>query len=549
MFSVSVLYLALPHMIFCFGWMKWHWAVLCFLSGTVSVVFSISSFNREAESEKEDLVFPCFYLVWVVVLATVFSVITGAGIGYFHQAGDWHKHNAVFLGLIERQWPVYYSTEAGAAPLVYYVAYYLPAAAVGKAFGWLAANWALFIWNTLGLVLAAMWFVVLAEKRGLWIPIIFFIFSGLDYFGASANIIDRVNPESFPQWSDISGWIVFLKRVCIDYVLLEVFFNQQVTEFWSGGFQYSCNMAHLFWSPNQALAGWILAGMVFRLFGRPSLKNNVLILLSFSLLWGPFITIGLLPFLAADFFAGSAKKSANENGSEGFLTRIREYLTAGNASAAVVFLFAGLFFLAKFSGSPLGPVQDRHGFIFSGGAGQVFDRIGLLVSFCVLEFGVFAVLIFAGGSARRSGRGLLAVVSVAVLLILPLYRYGYYNDLMVRASIPALFALSVFVARAVYDERAAKTVRLLLVLFLLIGSISAMVEIKRNTAVMCERPDLAFYIPVKGSVDDLPAVHRFRKKVQPNFFGQYIGDPSSPFFRIIAREKADATGSHEYDAL
>ena len=46
--------------------------------------------------------------------------------------------------------------------LTYYVAYYLPAALVGKIAGWTAANVVLFAWSATGAALAFLWLVVLS---------------------------------------------------------------------------------------------------------------------------------------------------------------------------------------------------------------------------------------------------------------------------------------------------------------------------------------------------------------------------------------------------
>ena len=74
------------------------------------------------------------------------------------------------------------------AVLTYYVAYYLPAALVGKIAGWTAANVVLFTWSAAGAALAFLWLVVLSEAPVWRCLAIFVLFSGLDLVGAATLV-------------------------------------------------------------------------------------------------------------------------------------------------------------------------------------------------------------------------------------------------------------------------------------------------------------------------------------------------------------------------
>lgn len=41
------------------------------------------------------------------------------------------------------------------------------------------------------------------------------------------------------------------------------------------------------------------------------------------------------------------------------------------------------------------------------------------------------------------------------MAVMPLYRFGLFNDLAMRASIPSLFILAVFVVRALFTAASA----------------------------------------------------------------------------------------------
>lgn len=60
-----------------------------------------------------------------------------------------------------------------AAPLVYYIAYYLPAALLGKLGGWLWAHQVLFVWSWIGLILAMLWFIILNRRAAFTVVLLF----------------------------------------------------------------------------------------------------------------------------------------------------------------------------------------------------------------------------------------------------------------------------------------------------------------------------------------------------------------------------------------
>ena len=103
---------------------------------------------------------------WKVPVRTplpfVSSAFVGVG-GFAPQATDWIKHNAVLSDCVRQPWPVVLMDRADRWPLVYYLAWYLPAALVGKVAGYAAAQVALWVWTSLGVMLAGGWFARLTR--------------------------------------------------------------------------------------------------------------------------------------------------------------------------------------------------------------------------------------------------------------------------------------------------------------------------------------------------------------------------------------------------
>ena len=496
----SLLYLALPYGIFFFGYLHWYFAVVCGIC-----LFLGLGFSWRVPLKIPQVTIAPAHLLLVVIVAFFFLILAGVG-GYGHQDGDWPKHNAILRVLIQQPWPVSYSVsvEQGTSPvtltipLVYYVAYYLPAAVVGKLFGWFWANQALFLWSYLGLCLALLWFVVLAQRASLLTLLIFVCFSGLDVVGlAIVRKIFLQEPIAFLYWEHI--------------------------ERWSGNWQYPANSTLLFWVPNQALGGWIVCAMIFSALLYGTEKKALIFYLALTPLWAPFVTLGLLPYFIADFFSG--KKS--------WLTRVTDYVSFSNV-AGVLFLFLlTLFYGAKFYEIPLPLTPVSKGLVFTHPVVpglSVIESVTLLVLFVVFEFLLYLFLIYKSGLPLSARERLCLQTTLIFLLILPLYRYGFWNDLVMRASIPALFILCVFVVRAFYHAVANKRlVAVFLALLLLIGTLNTFIEFKRHIVETYERAAL-LVIPQAKELHKVPA-----KKLNSSFFFQYIGSTDAPFFKWFTK--------------
>ena len=152
----SLLYLALPHALFLIGWLRW------WIAASLTLLLAAAWLRRPAGSRTVTLGGVLF------AAGAAFAVLIQSGVGGFGpQDMDWHKHNAVLMDLIRSPWPVVYEADGDRMALVYYVAYYLPAAVAGKLAGWRAANLALLAWTWIGLTGVLLWFQALVGKRAI----------------------------------------------------------------------------------------------------------------------------------------------------------------------------------------------------------------------------------------------------------------------------------------------------------------------------------------------------------------------------------------------
>lgn len=499
---LSLIYLAIPNILFAAGWLKWYYALPC----TLLIVFPLVRAWRRAgaPTAAQQTAAPTLgpsHLALLLSTVLLLMLLSGIG-GWGYQETDWLKHNAIFKDLFERPWPVIYDFGGNDLPLVYYLAYYLPPAFLGKLAGWVPANHALFAWSLLGLALALLWFLVLNRRAGATVLFTFAFFSGLDIVGRLliTPLIAIIQPEASEllRWDHIEGWAY--------------------------GWQYSSNATLLFWVPNQALAGWIATGALMYLIQHTRSKTYHLFILSLTALWSPFVCLGLLPFLLADLLAGQGA----------LLDRLRHYRSIPNLCGLLLLSTFALFYSAKLYPLPSylsGEIP--HGFSLASLPDAHTKALGflLILVFCLLEFGLYAILIYRSRAAWQGKTPALFLAALAFLALLPFYRFGALNDLGMRASIPALFVLAVFLSRTLHASSPPARQRIVLIALLLIGSFTVLIELHRHVAGILENGALL-------SIPELSAINELWLSMPRDAAStllQYIGSSQAPFFKYFAR--------------
>jgi hypothetical protein len=327
-----------------------------------------------------------------MALAFAWTALSGAG-GVGYQRGDWLKHNAVLKDLIEKPWPPAYTVRAKGPwmsdeqprPLVFYLAYYLPAALVGKLAGWWAGNAALFVWTWLGAALALLWARRLGGRAGPWLLV---LAGGLDLLGILVRQ-RRLMPVDLP------------------------------TDTWAGSWLMQSASGLLFWVPHQALGGWLAAALT--LDGhRRRLSPRAATLEAFgAAFWSPFATLGLVPFWA---------------------------LRVARSWRAWLLAWPNWTFfplLAGVLGSFYVSIQQPLPSAFLGT--RIFGPLGpRYLLYSLVEWGLLLALCRPWRLPEWRGLWLAAALTLALV---PFVRSGLFNDFAMRVPIPALFVLWMLVAR------------------------------------------------------------------------------------------------------
>ncbi len=479
----SLLYLALPYFLFAYGWLKSWLAVvfiLCLLAGLIL-------------SSKEILRWPppsCEKKGWktgmdwglTLLIAIAWVSLSGVG-GVGLQNTDYTKHNAILKDLMQSSWPVYYDhvPPTGASFFQsYYTAWYLPAALTGKAWGWVYANRALYVWTTLGVYLSLRWFRQCVGTGSYVVCPLFILLGGLDLIGFSLlnKGLPRDGTMHIEWWLRDDTLPMNLKRI----------------------FQYSSNTTLLFYVPQHCLPGWIITGMITHLSIEQVSRRIILFAASLCCLWSPFIAIGLIPVVLASLYH----------------SKIRELISFPNLVVApLIVLIVAVFLSGK------NPEAIPHGAIWN--LYNLYDLLPRLLIFLVLEVFIYAVFCNPSLPQWHGRGGPLLLLTLATLVVLPAYRIGENNDLMMRASIPSLFVMWVFLVGNLTNREGGLSplARRCLLLIILVGAMSGGAEILRSLK------EYTAQVPSWGGTVGVPSLVE-------SLNGQYLGREDSLFFKYLA---------------
>ena len=225
LYALGYLYLFSSIAIFLIGNVK------LFISLPLTCILFIAIIKAINNSPKIKLEYGKVYKKILVILAIIIIWVIFAGVGGFVWQNIWdHKfRNAVFMDLVNYDWPV---IEEGKA-LCYYLGYWLPAALVGKIFGLQAGYAFQVIWAILGVSIA---FGIICEYlRTVKIRniIILIFYSGLDIF-----------------------LFLLFSKLPIGEALIKVFQGRHI-ELATTFFNSSSNTTLIFWLYNQIIPFWV----------------------------------------------------------------------------------------------------------------------------------------------------------------------------------------------------------------------------------------------------------------------------------------------------
>jgi len=224
------------------------------------------------------------------------------------------------------------------------------------------------------------------------------------------------------------------------------------------------NTFQLFYSPHQIIAGWIIVSLQSYLFFQKKYGLFFFITACYAF-WSPMMLLMMMPLCIAMLLV----VEKNE---------LLDFISFENTigAGAIIALFACYYF----SGSAL----SIPGGAFWNDPDVAQNSIKLPLLF-LIPCGAYAgvILLFGGKYFSRIEFNWVKIMLLTLMVAL-LYRYGEYNDLMLRGVAPMmfviLFSMAILINRSLQDKRYA--LASFLALILLPGTGSALVLMKKSAS-------------------------------------------------------------------
>ena len=468
-----MLYLLLPLPLFLLGWFQmWLSAPL-----SLALIWAVWRYlwplcrGPSSLGSGELLVTFLLALCWVMLSA-------GGGLMQTHDFADWVKHDAVFLDLVRHSWPVAFDSSDDRLELFrYYLGFYLPPAFAAKLLGIGALNLFIPVWMTLGVWLVLLLCIPRAGLRwALASSLILIAFSGMDIL----RVIAFEQPEALK-----------LGKIQLEW-------NWQ----YSMKVQFPAHATAFNYVPQHLIPAMMATALLLRWNRLPQLPAVVGLMLVSIPLWSTFVALGFLPLLIVILW-----RTLRQGQSESFITPAN--LIAISALApTLLYLFSGT---VSFTQSWLWNLHTPAQLLL------------WLPSFYLFQFGALAAVLL-GFWPQLRGEGMV-LAALAGLLLLPLYSYGLYNDLAMRACMPLLMVLCFSALSAMAHPEAKPRARAALVSVLLIGACTAVFEAA-----------LSIRVSTPGWHDYRDSERSVKGDTAHFLINQYIVDPSDSALMILLRE-------------
>ncbi len=437
---LTLLYIYLPIVIFLLTWLKLIIAVPVLIFSLIALYrLTMDVYHVNEQKKQEDIGIHIIFALLLLALIFVFGYYIGWS-GGAPQAGDWNKHNAILRDLIEYEWPVYYS-QGETAMLTYYIAQYLVPAFIGKICNtsFTVGQYALFIWNCLGIVLVVFWLLIVTRAKSLGkqiIAVLVFLF-----FGGMLPVTQSI----LMGWKgySLSSQIDILHFLNIDEIYL----------------QYRSNLTDMRWVFPQCIVPWLT---ILLFYHDPENRKHYMTMLLPTVLYGTLSFLGMavlvLLYSAVMFVMSKERKQY-----------LREIFSVWNIG---MLLTLGSVFAAYLWGNVFSKKPQEIGLAIVKYSG---NSMFIYFVFCLCMFGIYAILI-----GKKNVRNALFYVTIIVLMLIPFFKMGVLNDFCMCVSIVPLFIMMIMVIRYLLENASDGMEQMkkgMLIVCLCIGALYPAVEL------------------------------------------------------------------------
>ena len=490
--GLSISYMLLPCLIFFAGWLRpliaFPAVIVLLLLGIHAIWYIPTPKNEQPLSAK--------LLAFVVISAGLYAFFSGIGGGAWQRA-DFIKHSLVLHDLYLLEWPIKYSDQTY---LVYYLGWYMVPGILAKVTGAAWVELWTFLWSWMGMILVILWLVRLSGLKAWIILGFFFLFGGMDML----HILGLGTWEYFHD-----GALKYIRIAPIEAHLPAA---------WGLGHRIPAAFSQLAWVPQHAIGGWVASGLLLHSILHEKTIGSAGFYWVLTLLWSPFIALGWLPFLVFE------------------VAKHKVLPTLSVANITSLLLPGGILMAYYLAHEPL----DVSGFVWD--TATVSEWPFLLMWFIFCEFGLLAGLIFRLDRAYRFLGELRPYffLSIFTLLLMLFYRMGYYNDQVMRASIPAIWILCFCTARAIFSSIPRSSTLIALWVVLLVGTLAPLQEQAKSVIYTAIGTSDFRFETLPNSVH-MPEVNQlYEEKGIPHPFdleSQYLGQKGAFFDEYLMRNE------------
>ncbi len=418
---IAYIYIALPFIIFALGFMRWYIsipAVAVVIWGLICMWKDADAFTIRIKNSQDKNI-----LALALIITLGWVILSGIG-NVTWQNIDHLWRNAIFKILVDYDWPPVNSEGRG---LTYYVGFWLPSALIGKLFGLQAGFIFQILWATIGVYLVYLYICEYFEKISILPFVVFILFSGLDIVGAHI-------PDLFThKFSDIPFYMHI--------------------ESWAGTtiFMYSSTTSQLFWVFNQCIYTWLVLLVILK----SRTNKYVVFLMGLLFISSVFGFMGIIPVLLYLLFTRK------------YMFSIQNFI-CGGVTGILTFLY--------YLGNNASQTESAEGLPGSLDINSSFP-IYIYFIFIALE-----VLVYVALTIKYNIKNPLFYITSIWLVICPLIKFGGSIDFCMRASIPCLLLLTLYVIDALYKslKNSNRLITILIVITLLLGSSTAFREFSRT---------------------------------------------------------------------
>ena len=398
-------YLYIPVIIFCITWFKPFIALMACLGAVGGMgLYLAGSKGIPGGLKKQEWMFAAVSLLIILL----WCALSGFG-GYVLQSGDFPKHNVILRDIMVNRAPVRYDFDGREGTLSYYIAGYIVPALMGHLFSdsFDIAQDTLLVWNAAGIFLAVlMLYRNIGHKKGLSLVIITLTL------------------------------VLFATFVC---PLSGIFKNWYPDEA-GDGIHWLSNVIWIQYSSDIILLAYVFPQMISGLLGVALLKETGNdygkwgSILAPLVLYSAFVFLGMAILMLTVFAAGLLSDEEEGKGRDHVKTTLVSVFSVCNLCSLVLMGALILYLMGNI-------LQEK-----PPGASMGIERIYYGGYYHTLVFFELSWMLWILLLLRREKDNRLLFAASFNLLIYPFFKMGYYNDLCMRASIPALLVISVTVA-------------------------------------------------------------------------------------------------------